>query len=125
MHYEITKRGGIYVLHKSRVADMVSYRLMELAYLDYIKEEQETGSNTTAISLRLPKGLLRQIDYVADRLEFSRSDLIRYFLDMSVKESFEELKITKEEFFKISEEENLQVEKELKKGFEGIKEEKE
>lgn len=104
---------------------MVSYRLMELAYLDYIKEEQETGSNTTAISLRLPKGLLRQIDYVADRLEFSRSDLIRYFLDMSVKESFEELKITKEEFFKISEEENLQVEKELKKGFEGIKEEKE
>lgn len=83
----------------SKVKKLVQTRLNELAYFEMLKEDEGliVDPTLTSISLRVSKDLVKQIDIIANKLELSRSDVVRSFLSASVSEAFQELGMSVEE----------------------------
>lgn len=84
----------------SKIKKMVQSRLSELAFIE-MQKDAEAGlivdHTMASISLRVPKDLVKQIDIIANKLELSRSDVLRSFLSASVSEAFQELNMSVEE----------------------------
>lgn len=88
----------------SNIKQMIQHRLNELALIELQKEEDiliNTDSTLVTISIRVPKDLVKQIDIIANKLQLSRSDIIRSFLTSSVTEGFKGLDMSVEEVLEL------------------------
>lgn len=86
----------------SGVKKMIKHRLDELAYLELLKENGGSiPEATTSLSLRVPTEIARKIDFISNKLEISRSDLIRSFLEVSVSEALQELDVDPNEILNL------------------------
>lgn len=88
----------------SNIKQMIQHRLNELALIELQKEEdilRNTDSTLVTVSIRVSKDLVTQIDIIANKLELSRSDVIRSFLNSSVSEGFKALEMDVEEVIEL------------------------
>lgn len=78
----------------SKIKDMINQRMNELALRELQAEEEAYGKRElVSTSVRLYGGTLKNLDVIGERMELKRSDLIRHFLDASVREALIELNI--------------------------------
>lgn len=88
----------------SNIKQMIQHRLNELALIELQKEEdilRNTDSTLVTVSIRVSKDLVTQIDIIANKLQLSRSDVIRSFLNSSVSEGFKALEMDVEEVIEL------------------------
>lgn len=88
----------------SNIKQMIQHRLNELALIELQKEEdilRNIDSTLVTVSIRVPKDLVNQIDIIANKLQLSRSDVIRSFLNSGVSEGFKALEMDVEEVIEL------------------------
>lgn len=78
----------------SRIKKMVKSRLNELALIELQAQAVEPPKpELVAASVRLYLETIKNLDLVAEKLELTRSDVIREFLDVGVREALVELNV--------------------------------
>lgn len=78
----------------SKIKQVVKSRLDELALIELqAQEEAPPKPDMATASVRLYVETIKNLDIVAQKLELTRSDVIREFLDVGVREALIELKI--------------------------------
>lgn len=78
----------------SKIKELIQARINELAMMEL--EEEIMAARTpemTSISIRVSKDSLKKIDLIAEKLQLSRSDIARSFLDAGTAEAFQSLEI--------------------------------
>lgn len=82
----------------SKIKQIVQSRINELAILELDEEENHNrNSEMTAMSLRIPKDSVRSLDLVAEKLQLSRSDVARAFIQAATTEALQELNLSPSE----------------------------
>lgn len=84
----------------SKIKEIVQSRMNELAFLEMQKDIDDgliVDQTMKSISLRVSKDLITLIDIIADKLQLSRSDVIRSFLSAGASEAFQELDMSTDE----------------------------
>lgn len=79
----------------SKIKQIVQSRINELAILELAEEDNyNRNSGMTAMSLRIPKDSVRSLDLIAEKLQLSRSDVARAFIQAAATEALQELNIS-------------------------------
>lgn len=78
----------------SKIKELIQSRINELAILE-LQEQDHSLQNPEmmTISIRMSRDSVKKLDLIADKLQLSRSDIVRTFLESGASEALQALDV--------------------------------